>query len=162
MPLACDRHALAERLWSKVTKGPGCWLWTGATVSGGYGHIGIGRRTTYRVPRLVWWLETGQDPGDLCVLHRCDVRGCCRPDHLFLGTKAENNADMAAKGRVQTAKARAASVARKWARTHCKRGHEITPENTKYTTTGWRYCLACHRLRARMFHARKRHHLSPN
>lgn len=101
---------LADRFWSRVDQnGPppehipgldGCWLWTGALDPvDGYGRIGDnGRtRTTHRV---AWNLTHGAfPPKGLCVLHRCDVRLCVRPSHLFLGTLADNTADMFSKGR---------------------------------------------------------------
>ena len=48
--------------------------------------------------RVAWAIEHG-DPGEMCVLHRCDIPRCCNVDHLWLGTHADNRADCVAKGR---------------------------------------------------------------
>jgi len=93
---------LEKRFWSKVKKGPGCWLWT-ACGRGNYGRFGIGSRTDgtrriERAHRVAWFLSHGEWP-TLDVLHTCDNRGCVRPSHLFQGTQADNNRDMCAKGR---------------------------------------------------------------
>jgi hypothetical protein len=92
---------LKERLWKKVTKGPGCWPWTGKLHKDGYGVIkgGAGRPDTVLTHRAAWELTRGPIPEGLDVLHRCDRPNCCRPAHLFLGTRADNNADKVSKGR---------------------------------------------------------------
>lgn len=87
-----------KRFWDKVKKGPKCWLWTGATVSKGYGSISI-KKKFFGAHRLSWIMERGSIPEGLHVLHRCDVRACVRPSHLFLGTNSDNVADRVAKGR---------------------------------------------------------------
>jgi hypothetical protein len=76
----------------------GCWPWTGSTAHGGYGHFRWDGKLT-GTHRVAWTIAYGSIPKDLCVLHRCDNPPCCRPDHLFLGTHAENGQDRAAKGR---------------------------------------------------------------
>jgi hypothetical protein len=100
-----DIHVMAtiERFWAKVSKQPsGCWLWTGSKRSKGYGafcYAKNGEVVQGRAHRFSWELHNGEIPDGLCVLHKCDVPSCVNPDHLWLGTKAENNRDMVAKGR---------------------------------------------------------------
>lgn len=76
----------------------GCWEWTGATTWG-YGEVNRQGISGRRVHRLAWEFAYGPIPDGLMVLHRCDNRSCVRPDHLFLGTAADNMHDMIAKGR---------------------------------------------------------------
>ena len=98
---------IEERFWSKVDKTPGygpdgdCWFWAGAKNDGGYGKITANGRRAYRAHRLSYELVHGPIPEGQCVLHRCDIRACVRPEHLFLGTVADNNKDTAHKGRIR-------------------------------------------------------------
>ena len=94
-------RSLEERFWNFVVKGPGCWDWTGATHPFGYGVMGVsGRRGAVDTAhRVSWLIHNGPVPDMTEVCHRCDNPPCTRPDHLFLGTHADNMSDMGAKGR---------------------------------------------------------------
>ncbi len=88
----------------KIEKRGDCWIWTASTRNKGYGafswtDIESGRLIQERAHRISYRLFTGQIPNNLFVLHTCDNPACCNPDHLFLGTKADNNRDMVEKGR---------------------------------------------------------------
>ena len=94
-------HALRIRIQKRSIPEPnsGCWLWDGAINSSGYGWMGFtrGGRASHRVS-----YEAYNERSLLScehVLHRCDVRCCVNPDHLFLGDNAANVADRVAKGR---------------------------------------------------------------
>lgn len=86
-----------ERFWSLVDRSGECWNWTGRTFRG-YGVFSA-NGTSYRAHRVAFLISADDLPDGLCVLHRCDNPSCCRPDHLFLGTYADNSHDMVAKGR---------------------------------------------------------------
>ena len=89
----------AERFFSHVDITNGCWLWTGALDRKGYGRMGDGTKRTVFAHRFAWRQTRGPIPAGLHVLHACDTPACVRPAHLFLGTHADNMADMTAKGR---------------------------------------------------------------
>jgi hypothetical protein len=74
-----------------------CWLWAGAKVSG-YGHI-TRRSVQIQAHRYAWELINGPVPNGKWILHKCDVRACVRPSHLFVGDHKENMLDMRRKGR---------------------------------------------------------------
>ena len=107
---------LRKRFESKFKLEPfsGCWLWTGGIRAGGYGNMYIDYRSPiYQLaPRVAWRLYRGEIPEGLRVLHRCDVQSCVNPDHLFLGTQADNVKDMEAKGRRRSARGEAKGSAK--------------------------------------------------
>jgi hypothetical protein len=88
-----------ERLLAKTVQQGECLLWTGHTTGNGYGGIKH-RGRTLRAHRVSYELHTGPIPAGMEVLHRCDVPACVNPEHLFLGTHADNMKDKSAKGRV--------------------------------------------------------------
>ncbi len=89
---------ISNRFWDKVNKTNQCWLWTSATNGRGYGVMGVNRKPKY-AHRISWEMHNGPIPPGLHVCHKCDVPGCVRPDHLFLGTREDNMSDCVIKKR---------------------------------------------------------------
>lgn len=92
---------LKAMFWAKVAitaDDEKCWLWTGRCIKGGYGQKSWNNKleTTHRIS---WMIAYGEIPDGLFVLHKCDVRNCVNPKHLFLGNHQINMDDMVTKGR---------------------------------------------------------------
>lgn len=83
-----------------VDKERGCWLWAGTRDQKGYGKLSFKGRFQF-AHRVSWSLVNGSIPEGMNVCHRCDVPSCVNPDHLFLGSQADNVADMRQKGRAR-------------------------------------------------------------
>lgn len=100
------------RFWANVVRGPGCWEWAGDRWPNGYGRLSVNGRGM-GAHRFSWVLANGGPiPAGLVICHDCDNPPCVRPDHLFLGTYADNTADKFAKGRANS--------------THSGRGKKLT------------------------------------
>lgn len=92
-------HSVAERFVSHVVVSGGCWIWTAARDSSGYGVVRVAGRQE-RAHRLSWMVFRGPIPSGACVCHTCDNPQCVNPDHLWVGTHQDNMDDKVRKGRV--------------------------------------------------------------
>lgn len=129
-----NKEALLERLLSHRTiDSNGCWIYNNDPNN--YGCIRneggvLSDKLNAHVLSAQLYFDN-YDPS-LFVLHKCDVRGCFNPDHLFQGTQSENIQDCVSKGRQKEIR-----------KTHCARGHEFNEVNTKINKRGKRVCQIC-------------------
>lgn len=140
-----NASSLEERFAAKVTVGHdgGCWEWNGTKDKNGYGTLHIrGAEQVHwgtaalRMHRYTYITFRGPIPPHLQPDHLCRNTSCVNPWHIELVTPREN------------VLRNNSPIARQARQTHCKRGHEFTPENT-YVYRRMRTCRACDRLRAR-------------
>ena len=99
------RHIL-DQFWSRVEKGPDCWIWTPAKTSGNYGQVYLGNNRSIPAHRFSYELAKGPIPDGLVLMHSCDNKACVNPEHLCPGTQSQNIVDAHARGRVHRQPAR--------------------------------------------------------
>jgi len=101
----CIGHRLIstpeKMFWKNVTKGDPneCWEWQGYINDSGYGQFRCGNGALLRAHRISYEIHKGAIPDGLIILHKCDNPRCVNPDHLSVGTHADNIHDMDQKGR---------------------------------------------------------------
>lgn len=123
-----------------------CWLWTGLINHNGYGTFKITGQPLYRAHRYSLTLARGEAiPDGMLACHRCHVRRCVNPAHLYAGTASQNTRDAVAAG--------SHNMRRK---THCPSGHEFTADNLYLDKAGHRACRACKAASQRNPEARAR------
>ncbi|SRR6266498_2862095 len=126
------------RFWAKVAMGDGdCWLWTGATMPNGYGRFGVGGSKGALAHRWSYEYMIAQIPPGLVIDHLCRNRACVNPWHLEPVPQQVN---------VMRGRGPEIMKAMRSGFTHCCRGHEFTPHNTRVDKRGRRSCKACFRV----------------
>lgn len=141
----------AREFWDNVDRSGGpeaCWPWLRFVKPNGYGAVHFDGCTRL-AHRVAYTLTRGDIPAGAVLDHTCrppggseDVKRCCNPAHLEPITQAENVVRAAIQDRTQ--------------RTHCRRGHELTPENLWQPSPMRRECLTCRRDGNRAAAARSR------
>lgn len=122
-----------------VVDANGCWLWQGFRNHKGYGYTTFRSRPVACHRQMLKLTMSVALKTEEFACHRCDVRNCCNPEHLFVGSTSENQQDSIAKRRQRNTK-----------KTHCWRGHPLSGDNVNIVPAG-RQCKACcvgnHRVR---------------
>lgn len=121
----------------------GCLIWRGRITRYGYGEVRILGKNR-RAHRVAFETRFGTIPDGLNVCHKCDVKACVEPSHLYAGTQKQNVKDALDRGLFHITKTPPL---------HCHRGHAFTEENT-YRNNGRRECRECQRRRGREYYKR--------
>jgi hypothetical protein len=150
---------LEQRFWRFVSPEPnsGCWLWDGAAIgvkerNNIYGAL-KSRGRMLRASHLSLAIHGRPKPHPKAyACHHCDNGMCVNPDHLYWGDNSTNQKDAYRRNRRPIA---GPHIVRQRARTHCKRGHEFTLENTRVDNRGFRSCRECGRNLTREWQKRR-------
>lgn len=135
------RRSRAPSIWDRIEVGD-CWIWKGSS-RGYYGQYQYKGRS-YLAHRYVYELLVAPIPAGMTLDHLCRNRPCVNPDHLEVVSSRINILRGASPHAINARK------------THCKRGHEFTPENTTFLKGGGRRCRIC--ARAKWSRWWRRHH----
>jgi hypothetical protein len=125
-------------------------LWLGPVAAHQDGRATLirhvnGKRRMLRVARVAWEDTRGPIPGDMWVLHKCNVAACVNPDHLYLGTHQDNMRDMALSG-----------IKKRTRVTHCPRGHLYTARYSYSYRNIAQICLICNREKCRAYYQKRK------
>lgn len=96
-PFPTEKERFEE--WIEPVPESGCWLWTGKILKNGYGRWSVSKTFQELTHRVSARIYIGDVPGDMLVLHKCDVRCCVNPQHLYFGTYKDNARDAIERGR---------------------------------------------------------------
>lgn len=132
-----------ERFWDSVQYGS-CWKWQGPKTTSGYGNFSIGSKKHIQAHRWAYEFCVAPIPEGLQLDHLCRVRLCVNPDHLEPVTCRENLLRGEGWGGINARK------------THCKRGHEFTSENTYTPKAGGRVCRTCNQMNVAAWRSARR------
>lgn len=143
-----QRESIDARIERRSVMQGACRVWQGNVMKNGYGLVSW-QGKPWLVHRAVWTEQRGPIPSDMTIDHvkkrGCHSRACTNVEHMEVVTQAENN---------RRAGALEGTWANRRAKTHCKHGHEYTPENTYVQRNGGRSCRACSRRYSREWAAR--------
>lgn len=143
-----DQEIIQRLLENREIDENGCWIWTRSCQHSGSDRKRLYGQTFYRghntrVHRLAAHVWLGFDlDSELCVLHTCDVTKCFNPDHLFIGTRADNSADMVDKGRQTTSHLLPFALDKRISDETRRRVRELLAEGWGIRATGRRFGIS--------------------
>lgn len=134
-----------DKFWAKVLipqDANACWEWQGHLCRG-YGNFDLPGRRKIKAHRMSWIIANGEIQENMKICHKCDNPKCVRPDHLFVGTQADNIMDAVRKGRIKPP--HLLGVIGNPPKEKCSRGHPLSGDNLLIDYRGNRRCRACYK-----------------